>query len=89
MDTGSRCAVYSVRRKSRLSVTTHKVHPVFCQPVEALEEEQEGEEGDEAGGEVVPEHSERQARLGHRVPGALDEMLMVERKEAYWMHRRH
>lgn len=83
MDTGSWRTVYSVKWKSWLNVFTHKVHPVFCQPVKALEEEQEGEEGNKAGGEVVPEHSECQARLGHCVPGALDEMLMVERKEAY------
>lgn len=65
------------RRGSCFSLITHKVHPVLSQPVEALKEEQEGEEGDKARGEVVPEHSERQARLGHRVPGALDEMLKV------------
>lgn len=40
--------------------------------MEALEEEQEGEEGNKARGEVVPEHGEGQARLGHRIPGALD-----------------
>lgn len=57
--------------------------------MEALEEEQEGEEGDEARREVVPEHSERQACLGHCVPGALDEMLMVERKEADYMYGCH
>lgn len=55
---------------------THKVHPVLSQPVEALKEKQEGEEGYKAGGEVIPEHSECQARLGHRVPGALNEMLV-------------
>lgn len=43
--------------------------------MEALKEEQEGEEGDKARGEVIPEHSEGQARLGHRVPGAFDEVL--------------
>lgn len=37
---------------------THKVHPVFSQPVEALKEEQEGEEGDKAGWEVIPKDSE-------------------------------
>lgn len=46
--------------------------------MEALKEEEKCEEGDEAGGEVVPEHGERQARLGHRVPGALDEVLAAE-----------
>lgn len=75
-------AVYYVKWGGCFSFITHKVHPVFSQPVEALKEEQEGEEGNEAGGEVIPEHSECQARLGHRVPGALDEMLKVERKEA-------
>lgn len=50
--------------------------------MEALEEEQEGEEGNEAWGEVIPEHSECQARLGHRVPGALNQMLTAERRGA-------
>lgn len=50
--------------------------------MEALEEEQEGEEGNEAWGEVVPEYSECQARLGHRVPGALDQMLTAETRGA-------
>lgn len=54
---------------------THKVHPILCQPVEALEEEQEGEEGHEARGEIISEHSEGQTRLCDSVPGALDEML--------------
>lgn len=63
-----------------LSLVTHKVHPVLSQPVKALEEEQESEEGDKARGEVVPEHSEGQARLGHSVPRALDEMLEAEKE---------
>lgn len=54
---------------------THEVDAVLSQPVEALEKEQEGEEGDEARGEVVSEHSECQARLSHSIPGALDQML--------------
>lgn len=53
--------------------------------MEALKEEQEGEEGDKARREVISEHSECQARLGHRVPGALDEMLEAERIDV-WMH---
>lgn len=53
--------------------------------MEALEEEQEGEERNEAWGEVVPEHGERQARLGHRVPGALDQMLTAETRAAAQM----
>ncbi len=79
------------------SLITHKVHSILSQPVKALEEEQEGEEGNKAWGEVIPEHSECQARLGHRVPGALNEMLMEERKdmwchinkEADWVHWCH
>lgn len=55
---------------------THKVHPILSQPVEALQEEQEGEEGDKPRGEIISEHGEGQARLCHCVPGALDEMLM-------------
>lgn len=43
--------------------------------MEALKEEQEGEEGNKARGEIIPEHSECQARLGHCVPGALNEVL--------------
>lgn len=72
------CVLYSMlqdKDEFSLSLITHKVHPVLGQPVEALEEEQEGEEGDKARGEVVPEHGECQARLGHRVPRALNEML--------------
>lgn len=46
--------------------------------MEALKEEQECEEGDEARGEVIPEHGERQARLSHRIPRALDEVLVVD-----------
>lgn len=46
--------------------------------MEALKEKQECEECDKARGEVIPEHSECQARLSHCVPGALDEVLMVE-----------
>lgn len=57
---------------------THKVHSILSQPVEALKEEQKCEESDEAGGEIIPEHSERQTRLSHCVPGALDEVLKVE-----------
>lgn len=53
--------------------------------MEALKEEQEGEEGDKAGWEVISEHSESQARLCHCVPGAFNEMLMVERKDM-WLH---
>lgn len=48
--------------------------------MEALEEEQQGEEGHKAWGEVVPEDGEGQARLGHGVPGALDEVLAAERE---------
>lgn len=73
--------VHCVRWGSAFSFITHKVHPVLSQPVEALKEEQEGEEGDEARGEIIPEHSESQARLGHSVPRAFDEMLRVARKE--------
>ena len=56
---------------------TYKVHPVLSQPVETFKKKQEGEESDKAGGEVISEHSEGQARLSHCVPGALDEMLAV------------
>lgn len=69
--------MHYVRRGSRVSVITHKVHPVLGQPVEALKEEQECEEGDEARGEVIPENGERQARLSHRIPRALNEVLVV------------
>lgn len=50
---------------------THKVHPVFSQPVEALEEEEEGEKGNEARAEVVPEDGKGQAGLRHGVPRPL------------------
>ena len=49
--------------------------------MEALQEEQEGKKGHEARREIVPEHSESQARLRHRIPGALDEMLVDVRKD--------
>ena len=58
---------------------THKVHAVLGQPVEALEEEQQREEGHEARGEVVPEHGEGQAGLRHGVPRALNQVLGGER----------
>lgn len=34
---------------------TYKVHSVFSQPMEALEEEQQSEKGHKTGGKVVPE----------------------------------
>ena len=43
--------------------------------MEALEEEQQGEEGHEAGAEVVAEDGEGQAGLGDGVPGALHQVL--------------
>ena len=43
--------------------------------MEALEEEEEGEEGDEARAEVVPEDGEGQAGLRHSVPRPLQEVL--------------
>lgn len=61
--------------RCRREFFTHKVHSILRQPVEALQEEQQGEECDKAGGEIVPEHGEGQARFRHRVPGALDEVL--------------
>lgn len=64
-----------------LSVITYEVHTVLCQPVEALKEEQEGKEGDKARGKIIPEHSECQARLGHCIPGALNEVLMANRDD--------
>ena len=87
--------MYCVGRKSCFSIVTHKVHPVLSQPVEALKEEQEGEEGNKARGEVIPENSECQARLCHCVPGALNEVLMVEQmtvhriKKSNWNHCCH
>lgn len=50
---------------------THKVHPVFRQPVEALEEEQECEKGHKTGAEVIPEDCEGKAGLGHCIPWPL------------------
>ena len=84
VSTFTQCAAYGRTegslqgRGSCFSVITHKVHPVLGQPVEALKEEEEGEEGDEAGGEVIPEHSEGQTGLSDSVPGALDEVLEEE-----------
>lgn len=34
---------------------THKVYPVFSQPMEALEEKQQGEKGHKARGKIIPE----------------------------------
>lgn len=48
--------------------------------MEALQEEQEGEEGNKTGREVISEYGEGQARLCHCVPRALDEMLVEKRK---------
>lgn len=47
---------------------THKVHTVLSQPVEALEEEEESEEGHKTGAEVIPEDCEGKAGLGHCIP---------------------
>lgn len=66
--------MYKRRRFS--SLITYKVHPVLSKPVEALQEEQESEQGYKARGEVIPEHSKGQARLCHRIPGPLNEMLV-------------
>lgn len=46
--------------------------------MEALEEEQECEEGNKARREVISEHSECQTGLGDRVPRTLDQMLKVK-----------
>ena len=46
--------------------------------MEALEEEQQGEESDKTGGKVIPEYSEGQACLGDRIPGALNQVLKVD-----------
>lgn len=73
--------VHCVRQGSAFSFITHKVHSILSQPVKALKEQEEGKEGDEARREIIPEHSESQARLGHSVPRAFDEMLGVARKE--------
>lgn len=46
--------------------------------MKALKEEKEGEESNKAGGEVIPEHSECQARFSHCVPGTLNKVLIVK-----------
>ena len=53
----------------------HVVHSVLRQPVEGLEEEEEGELTHELGAEVVSEHRERQTRLRHRVPSPFHQVL--------------
>lgn len=40
--------------------------------METFEEEEEGEEGDEARAEVIPENGEGQAGLRHSVPRPLE-----------------
>lgn len=54
---------------------THKVHAVLRQPVETLEEEEEGEESHEAGTEVVPKDSKGQTCLGDGIPGTFQKVL--------------
>lgn len=46
----------------------HKVHPVLSKPVEALEEQEESEEGHKAGTEVISEDGEGQASFRDRIP---------------------
>ena len=43
--------------------------------METLQQQENSELGHETGREVVPEHRERQTRLGERVPEFLDEVL--------------
>ncbi len=54
---------------------THKVHPVFSQPVKAFEEKQQSEKGHKARREIIPEDCKGQTGLGHRIPGAFNQML--------------
>jgi len=54
----------------------HVVHTQVQQPVEDLEEEQQREQRDELGAEVIPEHCEGQARFRHGVEKPLHQMLI-------------
>lgn len=56
---------------------THKVHTVLSQPVKTLEEEEESEEGNKAGAEVIPKDSEGQTRLSDGIPGTFQKVLGV------------
>lgn len=46
----------------------HKVHPILSEPVEALEEEKEGEKGHKTGTEVISEDSEGQTSFRDCIP---------------------
>lgn len=62
---------------------THKIHAVLSQPVETLEEEEEGEERNKAGAEVIPKDREGQTSLSDRVPGTFQKVLGVGQGRMY------
>lgn len=64
-----------MKEKGDVRTPLHVVDAVLGEPVETLEEEEEREEGDELGAQVVSEDGEGQAGLCDGVPAAFDEML--------------
>lgn len=50
--------------------------------MEALDEEQQGEEAYEAGREVISKHGKGQTRLCDSIPGSLYQMLKEEEVES-------
>lgn len=59
---------------------THVVHPVGCDPVEALEEEEHAVHERKGGGEVIAEDGEREEALGEEDPELLEEVLNGQRR---------
>lgn len=67
-----------IHQHAHQPLPTHKVHTVFSQPMETLEEEKESKERHEARTEVIPKNSEGQTSLSDSVPGPLQKVLWVE-----------
>jgi hypothetical protein len=59
----------------RNKLDTHKINPVFCQPVKGLEEQQNCEQCHELWAEVISKNCKRQARLCHSIPRPLHQVL--------------
>jgi hypothetical protein len=58
-----------------LSEISYVVDAILRQPMEGLEEQQDGEQRYELWVEVIPENGECEAGLGQRVPEPLHQML--------------
>lgn len=62
-------APYPIQGHAHPPLPTYKVHTVFSQPMETLEEEKERKECHEARAEVIPKNGEGQTSLSDSIPG--------------------